>query len=445
MNRVDQARRPAVPAPRTLAVAAAVLAVATSGTSTRRPPAALEAAARAATLRECPLVDTVPGRHGEWTVVEYELTRGKTDVPEYHDCQRLVNDDEQTFGPLAAVFAARDLDDTLTFQADRTRAGLRIGHAAVLVRSIDGNYAPLGISQGFSCLYVWRDPVRDADWHAKLVPVGDAHGRCRQPLVVTPEPDPPLQVVRTTVPGFTSDVSYPAVARWDWDAAAKHQYIGLKCGAGWCEVGQRGFTPSPSIADAVGGSARGVRVLAVKGWYDQQRLAVMRDGRMVPGPVSAAVIPVPDLGRYMSRAEFATWRTVAYVALSGDAPVYAGKFNLHAPSPTASLARPGAFSPRAAASAPAPNGLNEIRLCYGRKGDCFRGGVAPPACGATIDAAAWWALVASAQGGPPKAFCIKRTDHAGVTIPGTARWRWLWKDETIWERCLPGCCELGDQ
>jgi hypothetical protein len=37
------------------------------------------------------------------------------------------------------------------------------------------------------------------------------------------------------------DKDIPPVARWDYDTANHQQYIGLRCGGEWCEVGHSGF------------------------------------------------------------------------------------------------------------------------------------------------------------------------------------------------------------
>jgi hypothetical protein len=38
--------------------------------------------------------------------------------------------------------------------------------------------------------------------------------------------------------------------------------------------------------------------------------------------------------------------------------------------------------------------------------------------------------------------CVTRRTHAGVDPPAAVRWRWKMDDETLWERCGTGCCEV---
>ena len=62
-------------------------------------------------------------------------------------------------------------------------------------------------------------------------------------------------------------------------------------------------------------------------------------------------------------------------------------------------------------------------------------------------AALWFAKIRPADATKEEVHCVLRRDHSclrakGVTIPGTARWRWVAKDETSWVRCMFGCCQV---
>jgi hypothetical protein len=384
---------------------------------------------QSAELRECPLVDTIPAaRPGQPpTVVQNSVARENTDVPEYHDCQKLLVDGGRSYGPLAAVFASKDLA-RIRFDVDSQKPASeqRTDEAAALVRSIDGDYAPLGISPGYSCLYLWKVGI----WRAKLVHVGAEHGNCLEPINPNDRAGVPLEVKRSTVRGLREDRHYPPVARWDWDPITQQQYIGIKCGAGWCEVGPRGFNPSKAYTEPTAGIAP-TPVLAVKGWYDEQYLAIpnARSDRLVPGPVMGTVIPAPNLGSYETVTQFSnTWRPVAFVALSQRSPQYEQKFNFRRTRKGAPLQR-----------------LNRIEFCYGTRALCV-GQEDPLVCnnpsGNLETGEVWWARVVPAGGGNSMSLCVYRVDHTGMRVPATSRWRWLWTDETVWERCLPGCCEM---
>ena len=69
------------------------------------------------------------------------------------------------------------------------------------------------------------------------------------------------------------------------------------------------------------------------------------------------------------------------------------------------------------------------------------GTVAEPTCRDATNPKTWWAVVVK----PSKEVsyrCVYRTDHGTIPVPGTARWRWVLNDETIWVRCANGCCQV---
>src|SRR6185295_11680520 len=114
------------------------------------------------------------------------------------------------------------------------------------------------------------------------------YGVVQCPRVANPSSFPPgrttqLAVVLSPLGVFGTPSEIPAVARWEWDAARKVQYIGLRCGIDWCNIGPASpggaalFTPAdPYIAPPTTGAPMAAdRVRAVKGWYDQQRLALI--------------------------------------------------------------------------------------------------------------------------------------------------------------------------
>jgi hypothetical protein len=218
--------------------------------------------------------------------------------------------------------------------------------------------------------------------------------------------------------------------RWDRDPVSGHQYIGVRCGQWWCEVGEEtGFQSSLPAVDEPAGSAYleaftqfdGVaeisqrerdRVIGVKGWYDQQVLAVLSgDGRLTPSGVTGTIIPHPALDRAeLTNEHFREWRPAAYVYL--DAP-YKGKILT------------------------LPQGLTELDLCFGTPATCDIDPV-PSGCAAVVGEA-WWGRLRS-EGQVPEYRCLWHDATSKVIPAGSARWRWLEDDETTWVRCVEGCC-----
>jgi hypothetical protein len=375
--------------------------------------------------RECP---HAPGDHD---VSKTHLTTVglNTDVPEYHDCQRFIvmgANGHLQYDSLFAIYASLgldSLDDSLAALEQRFPADTMAVTAAVIV-SDHQSYAPLGIRSDFSCLYLFRGAL----WSAVLV---DQEGTndCTQPISIHHARGTRLEVRRTEVRHLTRD-DYPPVARWDWDAVHHEQNIGIKCGAGWCEIGKAGFTASPSYNVNEKAPTEARRVLMVKGWYDEQLLARLpAGGALEPTDVLGTIIPEPGLGEVTNIAQFQTWRVVAHIALSQASPEYKTKFNYDQASPESSH-------------------LNTMSLCYGSRISCL--GLIPalfywkaPTCGGGDH---WYARVLAVDGTTLYKCIIRYPDDTNnmpsVVVPGTARWRWLAMDETSWKRCVVGCCEV---
>ena len=246
-----------------------------------------------------------------------------------------------------------------------------------------------------------------------------------------------LDVYRTVQPGASAD-AYPPVSRWDWDSARMEQFIGIRCGDAWCEVHRPSageFASSPHYSNP---STMTPPVLAVKGWYDEQRLASAPNG---PTPVVSAItgtlIPDPDLGTINGPVNttpfFHHWQHVAWVALDGPPGKYAQRFNLIQSSVT-ELA-------------------NSVFLCFGetdpvaKTNPCFPSMPLPLCANTTANQNnQWWARIGRGTIGDTRVYCITRRDHPGMRIPGVVRWRWEINDDTMWIRCLEGCCEVeGDK
>jgi hypothetical protein len=223
--------------------------------------------------------------------------------------------------------------------------------------------------------------------------------------------------------------------------------MGIGCGSAWCDIGPAGFTPSkPHAKNTLTPVAR---VLAVKGWYDEQRLAFPAKtvgGVTTPlsvGNVVGTFVPAPDLGAESGDAQYSgfahNWKFVASAAIP-NSPVYLDKLNL--------------------AQSSLPRTTDNVYLCYGRASSC-KVPAPVPTCSADSLGNSWWTRIISrpeepvavgtgpTPAGAPAAttrdFCALRRGHEDMPnfhIPGIVRWRWALHDETMWIRCLEGCCEV---
>ncbi len=312
-------------------------------------------------------------------------------------------------------------------------------------------YRALGIGPNFNCLYVFFDGA--GELRARMVKAPDL-GADWDACVGAYDPRAPggaehteLTIIRTGAPG-----PLPGVARWDWDQKSKTQYIGVKCGDAWCEIGPRaGFEPSHGHGGSGTTSAAEETVLGGKGWYDEQFLAIdnVAGAAATPTRLRGTVIPHPNLQAWQP-ADFRNdaalpgkdWVPVAYVALGAvdadpkAAKYYKSKFGFDLVGVQAPLTT-----------------MNQLFLCFGTKDHCQVTGPDAPKCPDRFllwPIRRWWTKIISAQG-EVRYKCTTRRDHsgapAGVTIPGTTRWRWLANDETVWEECAAGCCEVevGDK
>lgn len=376
------------------------------------------------------------------------------DLPEFHDCQRFLipagaagavsagSTDGLAFGPLVAIWAANRLDRA--FVERRPLDGMAVPVA--IVYEFDSNdYEALGIRPGFSCLYLWQD----SSWHGRLVSLGAdvpdaAHPtRCLEPVPTTSRAlvgGTRLDVRADSLPKLLTAQDIPPVARWDWDAKNRRQFIGIRCGDAWCNVGAPGFLSSPPTA--VGAAATrflaalvpfpGVgarqatptevqRTVAVKGWYDDQRLDLRTGGVLSLAEAHGVVFPQPALDSVPVGAYHGAWIPSAYVVTDRAYP------------------RP--------AKLPMAEGVNRIEICNGTASRCEVPEGAEhcvdKATGQAIDRNdpnAWWGRVIP-ESGEPYYYCVKRRTHDGQAIPvAAARWNWSELDAKTWSRCGDACC-----
>lgn len=408
-----------------------------------------------ASNRECPFHEdriTVGEPGAEESYDTLPLVGPITGIPEFHDCQRFIGDSAKSYGPLVAIYATNNLAGrTLTpapsapevdatnqpVVADPARVSEAVlpagpvSDAVALGIIVDFDqvaYAPLGIEPGFNCLFVFPQGGSPNGLGAKVVPVGTNVQKCTSGATRS-ERGTDL-VVYTKRMNLDHPNDYPPVARWDWDQKTSRQYIGIRCGPRWCEIGPQGFLRSDTHLFPGLGDPKERRVFAVKGWHDEQWLAhpvAGAPGAIVPKPFRGTLVPVKNLSSLKIAAfRGPDWVTVAGVAITPHDSDYQGKFGF--------------------TEATMPGTMNKVALCNGDWAACIAKGGSPavvptePACPPTDDGT-WWARITSTTGSH-RYFCVKRNGHAGITMPGTARWRWLNTDETIWIECDAGCCQV---
>jgi hypothetical protein len=397
-----------------------------------------DAAVAAAGRAECPhsptftVQDSVV-RPGSVTIVTRSISQlpqsaGLTDIPEFHDCQRFITG--ATYDSLYAIFAATRLaviDSVLDSVAQA------IGPtpdtpavAAATIYSYEGTYATLGLSPGFTCLYLSRT---DGQWDAWTVPVGMWVPKCGIVKAINQVPNVGrLVATPNQLPAYLTRSDIPPVARWDWDATDGEQYIGIQCGDRWCDVTDDGTVsaqPPVDVTDFDNDPSGAVparnrdRVNLVKGWYDAQRLAIRSGTNTVPSDVWAVIVPHPTLGSHQAAFYAKRWTHAATAVANAD---YTG-----------------------AVLTLKQGKRHKIYLCTGTAEECDLPATVP-ICIVPPDAEQWWAKVRYRRSIFRRVTvyqcAIRRPADPEVPVPGTARWRWLANDETTWQRCIQGCCEL---
>ncbi|HEX7023230.1 MAG TPA: hypothetical protein VF187_00305 [Gemmatimonadales bacterium] len=401
--------------------------------------------------RDCPGHSSVRVVRDQDTVSYVSLSVSKeiTLVPEFHDCQRLLIDQATTYGPLVGVFASNTLGAAQAPAAVRPTggagsavsqpvappppagsfaAGGRLPVAEVVNFDVV-DYEPLGIKPLFNCLYMFRDASATNGIAAFMVSVGPDEAACLKEYDPSMGGTKLLVVPQTPASPFTWE-DIPAVARWDWDPRSRRQYIGIRCDLQWCEVGpENGFGTSQGHYFTLD-KKRERRTWWIKGWHDEQQLAVKAGNGLKPIPSVGTVVPDSALGDY-SDASFPknVWVPAARVTIQPFAPEYRKKLGLGPVAPNAK-----------------PDRMNQLELCKADWTACAAaagGSPSQPTLNCAGTASDWWARMIAPDGGI-KYFCVIRTAHA-TPIAGTARWRWLLKDETIWVRCAEGCCQVNSE
>jgi hypothetical protein len=388
------------------------------------------------------------------------------DVPEVNDCQAFivpagdlrtpasyVNARAVRYGPLMAIFVGKRFDsmrDSTVWEA-----------AQVFAWAPAFYYQPLGLGPLHNCLYLWRVRGR---WSARMVQRRVTPGCNDVSTLDALPPGTDLAVKEAQRGPFTSSADYPTAAVWEWDATHQIQYIGVRCGNAWCRVGRQRsgaiaeFEPEPPYIPTPAGLANpDDRVRYAGGWKDRQRLAVPHGDSVVPSNVIGTIFPASNLGEYPTPGNFNQFRVVAYVALedpTGDAAtvaLYRQKFNYDVAPMGSSFA-----------------GMTELSICWGTPTSCRIAEGARPElekhCKATVPSATvpsdpgvtqqafaptdpqatWWARLRSPRTQTTMYRCVTRrvSSTGAMSADAAARLRWVADDETSWNYCADGCCEV---
>ena len=397
------------------------------------------------------------------------------DMPEFHDCQRFVvpardrtngwgylrsipGRDNLGYGPLVAIWAANKLDEQfqvaptvslppggmISSGGPATPGARALPIKATPVAVIynferNAGYDPLGIKPGFSCLYLWKDP----EWQARLVSLGPNAPVASEPAGCFNQIDTTSQLIvggrRLMVrPAKLAEGlgprDIPPVARWDWDGTNNWQYIGIRCGDQWCEIGAPRFAPSEPASGTTLGNAYlaavepipvpgayqatatdKLHVVAVKGWFDQQRLDARAKGQVLElTDIVGTAFPQPALDSVSDAMFQGNWIPTAYLFVDAN---YSGKV-------------------------PLKRGLNRVYLCKGTAADCAGVTNANPICSPYDQDPSdiWWGKIVY-ESAEPSFRCVRRRTHNGMAIPAAAtRWNWSEVDVKTWHDCGGGAC-----
>jgi hypothetical protein len=319
-------------------------------------------------------------------------------VPEYQDAQRFVQTGQgaavagQTYGPIAQSLsnpALADLLHTKQFEDSLINVAVIYVWGHDLLAGMP--YSKLHLVEGLNCVFLKHDA---SGWSARVV-VAENY-KCRRSSA-----DAATTVIAVAAEDSTEKAgSIPPVTRFVQDLD-KATYLGVRCGALWCNIGATPGQVPVSITSSLPNVPAAIREspqIRIKGWFDEQQLAVddaSRTPPLMPGKF-AAVVPVPNLGDLKVWQFGMGYHKVAYVYMSDSVPKYVRGFGF-------------------------TKGWNQIELT-----------------GNAISAQ-WFARITDATG-RVRTRHVDWTPHTVGAIPGTVRWDWLENDEWIWISCDVGCC-----
>ncbi len=329
-------------------------------------------------------------------------------IPEYDDEQQF-RTGNGTYGPLAQAFAtpfSANYHAVSAFSDPQEYVNVAIVDVSAPPGTIlDRPYSVLGLRGGRNCVFLhyeqatksWQGAVKNGD--GALCETGDS-------------PPQSVHIIAEKEPGAPAS-AYPPVARFI-EGNGDTTFIGIRCADAFCVViGVNAVNVVPDPAHKGASGAGTSRRWKIKGWFDEQHLAVLPKGSrgaMIPKQL-ASIVPDDDLGSYTLDDYTGGWPSVATVFLK-DNPE--GKYGL------------------------LPDGTGYGFVKGAKNHIWMHAKVAP---GGTATDAVWTIKIGKdlATARPHQVF---RTDHSaeGYPVPATARWRWAAGDEQMWIECLVGCC-----
>jgi hypothetical protein len=345
------------------------------------------------------------------------------DIPEYHDEGRLAVDLERPgaqMGPKLGIYASPFLGG-FTRPAQIYEQGLPGTFAAMVIVEgksgdpVPASYSRLQLETGINCVYLYVDPpavgaspptyLKNLHYTARVThPSGGACDRNAAASV------PTLPVVPVKSKRFSKDEDYPAVARFDADMKG-NPIMSVRCLNAFCEIGVSAEaevrTPDKLIRSNQNAAAwdplvGGDRKVIVKGWHDEQNLAVLgADVQWHVSDVRALLKPNPAAAEYDSVDFQDQWKTVGAIEIVGALPTASKyyKWGLRTP------------------------GDNSLQFQY------------------NTAKARWEVRILQPNGAVVDWYKNERTVHYDVTVPAVARFRWTEQDDGIWAPCGNACCK----
>jgi hypothetical protein len=344
-------------------------------------------------------------------------------IPLFTDDQRF-HDGAGAYGPLAHITPAPGDSFSTTEKFDvpidkSILVGLILVDADASAGPLPATYQALNLSPGFSCVFFRHEgPDPAAGWHAYVLPLTAVRSTdfCPAPSV-----EQNLRVIATQDKAFSGPGDYPMVGRFREATYAERNHwplFGLKCGAGFCLVSGDLAKADPAQSEHIG--VKPLKTWQVVGWNDEQHVA-LGDGTTDAQPqwtFNASIIAVPDLAAMTIATFNAATVHVATVYLTQPPPrgsKYEKDWHYEKGENFIFLHHTGAVRDDGWSGLlrhhPTPTFFDWLRK-------------------KTLGVPYEWPLK------------VRRTDHTGVKVVGTARFKWSPLDENDWARCDEGCCEI---
>lgn len=331
-------------------------------------------------------------------------------IPLYTDDQRFLTETGE-YGPYTAIFPAPRLS---RFTLDSLRPSGNVGRLVAMIdvtmdegiAPLEQTYTDLKLRAGTNCVYLRAD-----DPMVGYIKPGKAGAPICEDTGTTAAP---LRVLRVQ----SGAPAIPAVARFhegrntSRNIAEGAPYFGLKCADGWCVFlpDNVEHVPPPQLADGNDSPA-----YTTMGFGDAQHLSLKANNPrgLAPSGQHAFVVPADNL-ESLDKSHFReNWQYVATVKfVKGPKAKYMKNWNFEPTTENRLFIRIDTTT-------------NKWESYVERRTYLF----------------SWlptfWTRRFSKT--------IERDDHAGMNVPGTARFRWDKNDEDLWVRCDEGCCKVSTQ